>query len=195
MPEPEGRRRLAQRGTARGSGQRNEQRVALNERPVESERVGRIRTVVARGFTWFEDVVYIVLGLLLSAGALVLLAGAGRGLWADVASGTALIDTVVHLLDRLLLVLMIVEVLYTVQLSFREHALVPEPFLIIGLVAVVRRILVITAEFPGMQDKGVEIIKIAMAELALLTVMVVALVGSLLMLKGRGARVAATRAS
>jgi Phosphate-starvation-inducible E family len=41
---------------------------------------------------------------------------------------------------------MVVELLYTVQVSFREHTIVPEPFLIVGLVAVIRRILVITAE-------------------------------------------------
>jgi uncharacterized membrane protein (DUF373 family) len=51
----------------------------------------------------------------------------------------------VDLLDRMLLILMIVELLYTVQVSFREHTLVPEPFLIVGLIAVTRRILVVTA--------------------------------------------------
>jgi uncharacterized membrane protein (DUF373 family) len=49
----------------------------------------------------------------------------------------------------LLLVMMIVELLYTVQLAFREHALVPEPFLMVGLVAATRRVLVLTAEFTG----------------------------------------------
>ena len=56
-----------------------------------------------------------------------------------VVAGT-LPGTVVELLDRILLILMIVEILYTVQVSFREHALVPEPFLIVGLIAVVRRL-------------------------------------------------------
>ena len=42
---------------------------------------------------------------------------------------------------------MIVEILYTVQVSFREHALIPEPFLIVGLIAGIRRVLVLTAEF------------------------------------------------
>jgi len=39
---------------------------------------------------------------------------------------------------------MIVEILYTVQVSFSEHALVPEPFLIVGLIATIRRLLVLT---------------------------------------------------
>jgi uncharacterized membrane protein (DUF373 family) len=50
---------------------------------------------------------------------------------------------IVSVLDRLLLLLMVVELLYTVQVSFREHAIVPEPFLIVGLVAATRRVLVL----------------------------------------------------
>ena len=42
---------------------------------------------------------------------------------------------VIVLLDRILLILMITEFLYTVQVSFREHTLAPEPFLIVGLIA------------------------------------------------------------
>jgi uncharacterized membrane protein (DUF373 family) len=61
---------------------------------------------------------------------------------------------VVDLLDRILLILMIAEILYTVQVSFREHTLSPEPFLIVGLIAATRRILVITAEFSDLIDRG-----------------------------------------
>ena len=42
---------------------------------------------------------------------------------------------------------MIVEILYTLQVSFREHTLVAEPFLIVGLIAAIRRVLILTAEF------------------------------------------------
>jgi hypothetical protein len=80
---------------------------------------------------------------------------------------------------------MIVEIMYTVQVSFREHALVPEPFLIVGLVAATRRILVVTAEFADLTDKGPEVFRNAMTELGLLTVMVLVLVASLLLLKRR----------
>jgi len=79
--------------------------------------------------------------------------------------------------------LMVVELLYTVQVSFREHAVLPEPFLIVGLVAVVRRILVITAETTELQVKTETVFRFALIELGLLTVMVVALVASLLMLR------------
>jgi hypothetical protein len=41
---------------------------------------------------------------------------------------------------------MVVEILHTVRVSFRAGTLVPEPFLIVGLIASIRRILAITLE-------------------------------------------------
>jgi hypothetical protein len=62
----------------------------------------------------------------------------------------------------------------------------PEPFLIVGLIAATRRILVVTAEFSvAMKEGGAERFREGMIEIALLTVMVVAMVGSLLMLRKR----------
>jgi len=78
--------------------------------------------------------------------------------------------------------------MYTVQVSFREHALVPEPFLIVGLVAVTRRILVITAEFAELMDKGEDAFRNAMVELGLLTLMILVLVASIRVLKTRRVR-------
>ncbi|MGH7313680.1 MAG: phosphate-starvation-inducible PsiE family protein, partial [Candidatus Rokuibacteriota bacterium] len=75
----------------------------------------------------------------------------------------------------------------------REHTLVPEPFLIVGLIAAIRRVLVLTAEFPKLLEQGEVAFRNAMAELALLTVMIVALVASLLMLRRRGAQAVADR--
>ena len=88
---------------------------------------------------------------------------------------------------------MIAEILYTVQVSLREHALVPEPFLVVALIAGVRRVLIITAEFAELVDKGPESFLNAMLELALLTAMIVALVASLMLLRRRQAQPAATR--
>jgi uncharacterized membrane protein (DUF373 family) len=49
----------------------------------------------------------------------------------------------INLLDRVLLVLILVEIVHTVVLSLRAHHLVAQPFIIVGLVAVIRRILVV----------------------------------------------------
>jgi Phosphate-starvation-inducible E family len=109
-----------------------------------------------------------------------------------VAAGS-LTGSVIELLDRILLILMIVEILYTVQVSFREHVLAPEPFLIVGLIAGIRRVLVITAEFSKLLERGEVAFRNAMIELGLLTVMIVALVASLLMLRRRGTPAVADR--
>ncbi len=143
------------------------------------------RERIAAIFTRVEDVVYIGLATLLAASAAVLLGASVLEFVRHLAAGT-LPGSIVALLDRILLILMIVEVLYTVQVSFREHALVPEPFLIVGLIAAIRRVLVLTAEFSGLLERGETAFRFAMVELALLTVMIVALVASLLMLRRPG---------
>ena len=145
-----------------------------------------VRAFVARGFGWVEDVVYVGLGCLLAASAVVLLGSTAIGFAQEVVSGP-LPPAVVALLERLLLVLMVVELLYTVQVSFREHAVVPEPFLIIGLVAAIRRILVLTAEVAGVQERSQVIFRLVMIELGVLTVMIIVLVASLRMLRGHRA--------
>jgi uncharacterized membrane protein (DUF373 family) len=147
---------------------------------------------VARVFTWIEDLVYIGLSVLLAASAVALLGHTANSFVRELLQGSLPV-VIVALLDRLLLVLMIVELLYTVQVSFREHALVPEPFLIVGLVAATRRILVLTAEFPELQDKGEQAVRIAMTELGVLTLMILALVASLRLLRRRDREAAAKR--
>jgi uncharacterized membrane protein (DUF373 family) len=152
-----------------------------------------LREAISRQFTRVEDVVYVCLGILLAASAAILLFDSAllfvRGL-----RTTSLASGVINLLDRILLVLMIVEILYTVQVSFRDHVLTPEPFLIVGLIAATRRILVITAEFSELLEKGDQAFRNAMVELGLLTFLVVAMVASLLMLRKRPAGVGAERA-
>lgn len=78
------------------------------------------------------------------------------------------------LLDRVLLVLILVEIVYTVVLSLREHRLVAQPFIVVGLIAVIRRILFVL--------NPVSRIKVGNSELALLIAMVAVFVAALLVL-------------
>jgi hypothetical protein len=93
---------------------------------------------------------------------------------------------VTTLLGRVLLILLVVELLYTVQVSFREHALVPEPFLLIGLIAATRRVLVATAEFGELRERTEDVFRHFVIELGVLTVLIVALAVSLTLLRKRG---------
>lgn len=142
------------------------------------------RRLVARAFTWVEDVMYVALAALLAIGAVLLLGDGAVTFARQLAAGT-IASAVIGLLDRLLLTLMIVELMYTVQVSFREHTLAPEPFLIVGLVAATRRILVMTAEFGNLPTRTEAVFRASMIELGVLTLMIVAFVGSLLMLRNR----------
>ena len=144
-----------------------------------------LRVLAARAFSITEDAVYVGVGVLLAFSGVALLISAGVSLWSTTMRGAAL-EAVIGLLDRTLLVLMLVELLYTVRVSFRQHALLPEPFLIVGLIAATRRILVVTAEFSVKGEANPEKFKEGMLEIALLTFMVLALVGSLLMLRSKG---------
>lgn len=51
-------------------------------------------------------------------------------------------------LDGLLLVFIVAELLHTMRAVIDEATLRPEPFLIVGIVAVIRRLIVISAEAP-----------------------------------------------
>jgi phosphate starvation-inducible membrane PsiE len=154
---------------------------------VEQDRgASPARRAVARSFGWVEDVVYVGLGVLLAVSAVALLVQGAMDLFRAIVSGVDA-SVAVSLLDRILLALMIVEVLYTVLVSFREHTLMPEPFLLVALIAAVRRILVITAEFGAQARPEETLFRHVMLELALLTVLIAVLVGSLAALRRRTA--------
>ena len=151
------------------------------------------RTWIARGFSLIEDVVYIGLGLILAGTALVLLIG-GLITFGQALMAGALAANVINLLDRILLILLIVELLYTVQVSFREHAVMPEPFLLVGLIAAIRRVLVLTVEFGQSPGKSDAMFQHFVIELGVLTFLIVALSISLWVLGRRETASVAERA-
>jgi hypothetical protein len=140
------------------------------------------RAWVARVFTVVEDVVYVGLGLLLTGCSLALLVS-GLIIFGQNLMAGSLTTNIVALLDRVLLILLVVELLYTVQVSFREHALMPEPFLLIGLIAGIRRVLLLTAELAQVHEKSEVVFQHFIVELLVLTVLIVALVISLVLLR------------
>jgi uncharacterized membrane protein (DUF373 family) len=152
-----------------------------------------VRHWIARAFTAVEDVVYIGLGLLLAGSAVTLLVSGVISFGRNALAGS-LPTSITPLLDRALLVLLIIELLYTVQVSFREHALLPEPFLLIGLISAIRRVLLVTAEFGELRGKTETNFQQLVIELAVLTVLIVALAVSLLLLRRRDVPAVAPRA-
>ncbi len=102
-----------------------------------------------------EAFLYIAVGALLAAGAAGGAIQAGELLWrSGTGRGIGGYSLGVLVLDQLLLVLMLIELLHTVRISVRSEALVMEPFLIVGLIASIRRVLVITMQAAQMTEQG-----------------------------------------
>jgi uncharacterized membrane protein (DUF373 family) len=133
-------------------------------------------------FSLIEDAIYVGLGLLLAGIASALLITEIIYFIQYIYAGV-LSENIVMLLDRILLIIIFAEVLYTVQVSLRQHVLQPGPFLVVGLIAVTRRMLVLTAELPKMAKESETVLHNALLELALLTVLILALVISLRFLR------------
>ncbi|HWP98975.1 MAG TPA: phosphate-starvation-inducible PsiE family protein [Vicinamibacterales bacterium] len=142
---------------------------------------------IARAFTLVEDVVYVGLGVILGASAVALLVGGAAAFVSNIAAGRLAVN-IIPLLDRILLILLVVELLYTVQVSFREHTLVPEPFLLIGLIAVIRRVLVLTAEYGQLRERSEVLFRQFVVELAVLAALILVIALSLLLLRRRAGR-------
>jgi uncharacterized membrane protein (DUF373 family) len=152
-----------------------------------------VRERVAQAFTQVEDVLYVGIGVVLAVAALGLLINAAVMFARSIGAG-AIGGSVVEVLDQLLLILMMIEILYTVQVSFREHVLVPEPFVLVAMIAAVRRILVLTAEFGKLMEQGDAVFRYAMIELGLLTAMTGVMVACLVGLRKRDKEAVAERA-
>jgi uncharacterized membrane protein (DUF373 family) len=131
---------------------------------------------------WSERVVFFAIGLLLfGAAAALLKQSLGILVSMFVGAGSPILFGS-EVLDVILLVLMVVELAYTVLLSLRGSVLMAEPFLIVGLIAVIRRILVITVGEVG--PSGSSVSRNA-TELGILTGVVVVFVFSIFLLRRR----------
>src|SRR5580692_5390121 len=156
--------------------------------PTTRPSANRFQLFSNESLSLVETVIYAALGLILSLAALFALFTACQALWHGL-SMEASEKTVVNVIDRLLVVLVLVEILHTVRISIRSHVLVTEPFLIVGLIASIRRMLVITLDAANLTSAanwasdGQAKLRASMIELALLAGTVVVLVVSIYILR------------
>jgi uncharacterized membrane protein (DUF373 family) len=88
---------------------------------------------------------------------------------------------ILALLDGLLLVFIITELIHTVRAVIDERVLVAEPFLIVGIVAAIRRLVVVSAEAKDLLGKPE--FGDAMTEIGILTGTVVILALAIFLLR------------
>ncbi len=116
-------------------------------RPDESEDddpTGGLGSSTARALEIAENVVYGGIAAFLVATALVCLALAGKtafGLLTDFSE-----QPVLDLLDILLLVFIVVELLFAVRSTVEKRELLAEPFLLVGIIASIKEIVVLSVE-------------------------------------------------
>ncbi len=145
-----------------------------------SERDRRLRDRTEAAFGYVEDLLYVLI-----AGALALV---GIGLFGYVVydfvskmGGGDVTAKILALLDGLLLVFIITELIHTVRAVIDERVLVAEPFLIVGIVAAIRRLVVVSAEAKDLMGKPE--FGDAMTEIGILTGTVVVLALAIFLLR------------
>jgi phosphate starvation-inducible membrane PsiE len=129
-----------------------------------------------------ESGVLILIGLVLVALAVLLLGSSVMSL-VHAVTEAKIREEAIEILDSVLLVMMTMEIVYTVAISLESHTLVAEPFLIIGAIAAIRRMLVITATSTKDEHSAPEVFRNTLIELGLLSVIVVAMALSVYILR------------
>jgi phosphate-starvation-inducible protein E len=130
-----------------------------------------------------ESVLLALIGVALALVAVLLLYSSMFDLNAAVHQGPAGIETKsVEILNTVLLVMMTMEIVYTVAISLQSHTLNAEPFLIIGVIAGIRRMLVITAVSTDAESQPARFHNM-LVELGLLAATVVALAAAIWILR------------
>lgn len=152
--------------------------------PLEPPAPERRRPVLLEGLVGFENLLYGAVALLLAAAAVFVLVGTIHELAHAIDTSAGAVDTGVTVLDRILLLLIIAELAYTLRFVLRTHEIVVEPFLFIGLIAVVRRILIVTAQLERIRASG-RLLTNFLLELGLLGFLALALAVALALVRRR----------
>jgi uncharacterized membrane protein (DUF373 family) len=151
------------------------------ERPPGSDVSARPGFSLLGGLVAFELVLYSAVGILLAVAAAFVLVGTVHEIGNAISHSRGGVDTGVIVLDRVLLTLIIAELVYTLRFVLRTHEIAVEPFLFVGLIAVVRRILIVTAQFE--RPVGGEAVRNLLLELGLLGFLALALAASLFLIR------------
>jgi uncharacterized membrane protein (DUF373 family) len=144
----------------------------------QKDRMLRERTEGAFGHV--EDLFYVAVAIALSLAGLMLF---GYALWDFVTrlGKQEFTANILALLDNLLLVFIVTELIHTVRAIIDEKVLVAEPFLIVGIVAAIRRLIVVSAEAKNLV--GTPQFADAMIEIGVLTLGVLVLAGSVFLMR------------
>jgi uncharacterized membrane protein (DUF373 family) len=129
-----------------------------------------------------ESLVLFLIAIVLSILAILLLFSGVAALYQAILTGQ-IREQAIEILDSILLVMMTMEIVYTVTISIESHKLTAEPFLVVGAIAAIRRMLVITAESTRLEIANPEAFRNTLIELGLLAVTIFLISGSIMILR------------
>lgn len=133
-----------------------------------------------RGVELSEDVLYVAIAAVLLVVALVLIGQAALALWGlPEAEGPEAVA--LEVLDLLLLVFIVVELLFAVRATVTRRELVAEPFLLVGIIASIKEIVVLSVK--AADDAGSKTFKDQMLQVGLLGALVLLLAVSAWLLR------------
>ena len=138
-----------------------------------SRREGASRSIAVLGLS--EKVVYYASAVFLLVTVVMLFVSAGASVLRVLELGP--LESALEVLDKVLLIFIFAELLRTIITVVEEREVRVEPFLIVGLIAVVRRILAVTVSIE--QSLGTPEFNSLLVELGVLTALVLALTGAL----------------
>lgn len=141
--------------------------------PEKAAQAADEETVLTRltkhGLRIAEDGLYALVSLVLVAGAAIVLADSVHSLATETAHDVG--AAIEHTLDSLLIVFILVELLSAVRTTIEERRLVAEPFLLVGIIASIKEIVVIGA----FAERGSDKVSESMLQVGVLGAVVVGL--------------------
>lgn len=135
-----------------------------------------------RVLLFFEDAVYWAISVVLVVGSGALLVSQFNTMLRlrDAPAKTVMLEV----LDGLLMIFIFVELLYAVRSCLRSHEIVAEPFLIVGILAGIKEIVVLSVEAATLLDKGAPFAR-AVVEIGVLGAVVLVLAVAAFVLRER----------
>ncbi len=126
---------------------------AKEPEPEPEEDAEERQRLADRVLSIFEDAIYWAIAVMLvvgSGGALLVSQFNTMLRLREMPANTVMLE----ILDGLLLIFIFVELLYAVRTSLRSHEIAVEPFLIVGMLAGIKEIVVLSVEAAKLLDNG-----------------------------------------
>jgi uncharacterized membrane protein (DUF373 family) len=106
----------------------------------------RLSSRLLRALELSEDIIYVLVAFLLTSLAVVLMVDVVSGVVGSIRASSSALSIALTVLDKSLVLFIVAELLHTVRITVQDRSLDAEPFLVVGLIAAIRRVLILTAQ-------------------------------------------------